>query len=315
MKKFGILALCVALLLCAGCIKIIIPAAENPTEAPVVVTEAPVDETAAPTEEPTPEPTPYEPDLSLLPIQFNLIDWPIQGTLLTVDLGFDGEEETYTYLINEDTEKATIYADNEPMFTFDHGRYIDHITFVDLDPSTPYANILVVIDWGSEDYVTYVLHPEKGKLVQDLERNDGVFLTSDGMLVEWIQTDLLGTKFGTRQVAGEQLLPYSEWIDSTRIPTKNDWTVDRQDAIDTGLILHATRDVECTVDGQKTRIKTGTYLYPVRWNESLTLVEVCTEDGMHAMIAVELLEDEYGFEFLLYGVPQDDCFDNLLYAD
>ena len=326
MKKLCLLLLCAVLLFGVACIRITVnPSAFQKTEAPVVEEPTPTPSAApivntpteAPTDAPTAEPTeaPYEPDLSLLPIQFDF-PWNVsEGKWITVDLDFDGHAETYSFRVDDEFERTTIYADGEPVCTFDHGRYIDHVIFVDLDPYTHGANLLVVIDWGSMDYITYVMRPEMGKLVEDLEYNDGIFLTEDGMLVEWIQTDLLGTKFGTRQVAGEKLQPYSEWIESMRIPTKNDWTVDRADSIDTGLILHATRDIECTVDGQKTFIKTGTYLYPVRWNDSLTQVEVCTEDGVHAMIPVELLKGEFGYDYLLYGVPQDDCFDNLLYAD
>ena len=331
MKKAILCLLCAALLLSVACIKITVntPATAEPavTEVTPEMSAEPVEPVTPqpavaeqPTEAPTDAPTDApivsdEPDLSMLPWQ-HYVDWNAdEETWLTVDLDSDGHAETFSLRVNPEFETSTILVDGEPALEINHGRYIDHVIFANLDPYTPYANLIYVIDWGSEDYVTYVLHLENGKLVQDLERNNGVFLTDDGMLVEMIQTDLLGTKFGTRQVAGEQFTPYSEWIDSTRIPTKNDWTVDREDAVDTGMLLHATRDIECTVDGQKSWIKTGTYLYEVRWNESCTQVEVCTEDGTHAMIAVELLEDEFGYEYLLYGVPQDDCFDNLLYAD
>ena len=111
---------------------------------------------------------------------------------------------------------------------------------------------------------------------------------------------------------GEELLHVSDWLDC-RVPTKRDWTTDRQECIDSGFLLHAVRDVEATVDGKKANIPTGTYLYVVRFNEARTLVEVCTEDGMHALIPVEFLPEDY--TYLLSGVPQDDLFDNILYAD
>ena len=324
MKKVLLLALCAALLLGTACIQITLttPGAAPTQEATAAVsTPAPTDAPAAATPEPKQDApqldlsteAPYEPDLSMLPFQYD-IEWGVQeGTMLTADLDFDGHAETYSYIFNEDVGYVAILADGVMVFETEDVHVLDHFIFVDLDPATPYANILMVIDWGSADYITTEMHPENGKLVTGVERN-GVFLTDDGMLVEYIQTDLLGTKFGKRQVATEQLTPYSEWIDCD-VPTKNDWTVDRQDNIERGFLLHAVRDVEVRVDGKKTYIKAGTYLYMVRFNESRTLVEVCTEDGMHAMIEVEPLKEDFVFTYLLFGVPQDDLFDNIGYAD
>ena len=324
MKKVLLLTLCAAMLLGTACIQITLTTpGVAPTQEATVAANTP-----APTDAPvqsTPEPkqdaprldlsteAPYEPDLSMLPFQYD-VPWDVEeGAMLTADLDFDGHAETYSYFFREDPCYVAILADGETVFETRDVHVLEHFIFVDLDPATPYANILMVIDWGSEDFITTEMHPENGKLVTGVECN-GVFLTDDGMLVEYIQTDLLGTKFGKRQVATEQLTPYSEWIDCD-IPTKNDWTVDREENIECGFLLHAVRDIEARVDGQKTYIKAGTYLYMVRFNESRTLVEVCTEDGMHAMIDVELLKEDFFYTYLLSGVPQDDLFDNLLYAD
>ena len=215
MKKALLFVLCAALLLGVACIRITVnppvaqpteePATDTPVPTAVPATEVPTDApTEAPTEEPTPAPAP-----ALQPMQFELPWSATEGKWITVDLDRDGQEETYGYSVNDEFETATITIDGKPAMEFYHGRFIDHVIFVDLDPATPYANLLVVIDWGSMDYITYVLHPENGKLVQDLEYNDGIFLTADDTLEVWVQTDLLGTKFCTRQVMGETLAPWA----------------------------------------------------------------------------------------------------------
>ena len=330
MKKLMLFALCAALLLGTACIQITLTtpgAAPTQEAAAIETTPAPTDApaqqlTAEPTAEPVPEETetpaliapatpvatPYEPDLSMLPIQYSNLEEEPDGTLLTVDLGFDGHAEAYRYHFDKDARKLTIYADDTPVYEADVW-LPSRIIFVDLDPETPYANILLVTDEGFQHYATTELHPEGGKLATGVTRG-GIRMTDEGTLREEVWTNLLGTKSGTRPVAGEQLEPTSEWIDCEPI-TAEDWSKYRMYYYDCGIFLYTKKNVEVRINGEKAQIKKGTYLYVVRFNESNTLVEVCTEAGVHAMIEAEAK----GNSFLLFGVSQDKLFENIWYDD
>ncbi len=50
-----------------------------------------------------------------------------------------------------------------------------------------------------------------------------------------------------------------------------------------------------------------------RFNPSAKLAEVRTMDGVTAVIAYSFAEDTW--EYRIGGIPQDDLFDNLFYAD
>jgi hypothetical protein len=201
---------------------------------------------------------------------------------------------------------------NDVPYEFDFGNDLDRIIFVDLDPETPYANILIVIDMASSDYLTMEVHPENGALVKGVEKEDLVTLREDGVLLSHERTDLLGTKNGTRPVSGEQLTPDSEWLECREL-TKSDLTTDRKDSIEYGWLLHASRKIKCTIDGKATEIKKGSYVYVKRYHESERLVEVCTEDGKVALISVDYDPNEY--TFTINGYPQDKVFDNIFYSD
>ncbi len=334
MKKLALLLLCLTLLLSAACAPKEEPtptAAPSPeTEAPAtaapeqtpdpvvtVVTPEPDDvPTIPPTEEPTEEPTeapatPYAPDLSLLPIEFPIDEYRQEGNLITFDIDFDGEPDTISFAVNEETNRATVFMNDAP-FEFDYGNNFDRIIFIDLDPATPYANILIVIDMASSDYLTMEVHPENGALVKGVEKEDLVTLREDGVLLSHERTDLLGTKTGTRPVSGEDLTPDSEWLDCREL-TKSDLTTDRKESIEYGWLLHASRKIKCSIDGKATEIKKGSYVYMKRYHESERLVEVYTEDGEVALISVDYDPKEY--TFTINGYPQDKVFDNIFYAD
>lgn len=339
MKKIAVLMLCLTLLFAAACTggsgsepaESAAPAAqtEEPGAAPeqtpdsVVAADTPEPSdapeppaTEEPTEEPTEAPTeapatPYVPDLSLLPIEFPIDEYRQDERLITFDVDFDGEPDTISLTVNEKTNTATIFLNDAP-FEFDCGNDLDRIIFIDLDPETPYANVLIVIDMMSSDYLTFEIHPENGVFVKGAEKEDYVTLREDGVLISHERTDLLGTKSGTRPISGEELTPDSEWLEC-RALTKTDLTTDRKDSIEAGWLLHASRKIKCTIDGKATEIKKGSYVYVKRYHESERLVEVCTEDGKVALISVDYDPKEY--TFTINGYPQDKVFDNIFYSD
>lgn len=320
MKRIISILLCTAFVLCLACTRA--PKTDGPTaEAtgvsmivvdPVPETTPAVQETEAPAADtPAPEPTAeVVPDLSMLPISFR-IDWDREESrLITFDIDFDGEEETISYSVDKENGTTTIFMDDQPL-VFTESCILEKIIFIDLDPETPWANMLVTIDWASDDYVTTEVHPENGTLVKGVER-EYITLDEDGTLISFERTDLLGTKDGWRHVIGEQLEAKSEWLACDPL-TKNDLTVDREWSIELGKLLHATRDIECTIDGAPAVIPTGSYVYMLRFNEARTLVEVQIEGGSTAMLSIGRIPDEW--TYLIAGVPQDDCFDNIFYAD
>jgi hypothetical protein len=284
-----------------------VPETEAPTPEPEAETPTP-----PATEEPTPAPaTPYAPDLSLLPQQYQVHDASLtEDVLFRFDVDFDGEEETISYRLDFDDDTTYIVVgDQEVAFT--ESSMFDRAILIDLDPETPWVNLLVVIDWASDDYVTTEVHMEDGKLVKGVERED-VYLAEDGILRVSERTDILGTNSGSRIVHGEKLESDSEWFECRKL-TKNDFTVDRKINIECGILLHSKRKIKCKIDGNAATLKKGTYLYMTRFHESRQLIEVCTEDGQIALITVDYDPDEY--TYTINGYPQNKVFDNICYAD
>lgn len=251
-----------------------------------------------------------EEDIPALPIQIRIDADETDAELLTSDIDGDGKDETFSYHLNEYGEMTALYMDGEKL-DIDPGNMPSHVIFVDLDPETPYANLMVTVDTGSDDYVTTEFHPENGKMVKGVEK-DGIWLMEDGTLMVYERTDLLGTKEGFREVRGEQLEPVSEWLQCT-VPNLNDPAFDRDTALEIGFLLCAAKRIYVTSGGEPAVIEPGTCLYMTRFHESGRLAEICTEDGMTALITVDYLPDR--FEYLINWTPQDELFENVFYAD
>lgn len=333
MKKIAVFLMCFVMLLCTACAESkpaevapeggekTEPIAVEPQETPAPEQNEPESAAEAePAAEATPEPetelpteapaTPYTPDLSALPIEYR-IDWDRkEGTMFTYDIDFDGEAEKITYRLDEKENATYILVDDESI-AFPGSCVLDRVILVDLDPETPWVNLLAVIDMASDDYITTEVHSENGAFVKGVEK-EFISLSSDGRLYSHERTDLLGTKDGVRSVSGEKLEPDSEWLE-VYTPSEEDLKTNRDVLIELGTLLHLKRTVNCRIDGKPTTLKKGSYVYMTRFHESRMIVEVRTEDGRTALISVDYDPNEYSY--LIGGRDQNKVFDNIFYAD
>lgn len=316
--KRAILALLAVCLLCgAACIRIDIhmpetTAAPNPsTQEPIpVTTQAPAAATDAPTE------PPYAPDLSGLPLVFSpyekMEEGQAEALMFTFDLDFDGTPEEIRVFLDWENDD-TVITDGTRSYTFENSAMLSHVFLIDLDPDTSYANLIVCVDEASDDYVTVVLHPEGNQLVAGEKRYlYSVYDWGAGEILGYERTDFLGTRSGWRFYTGETLEPISDWQDC-RTPSKEELTTEREMLIEMGILLHAATDMPCKLNGDPYSIAKGSYVYLLRYSDELGLAELCTEDGTHLDVSFTRNEDDWGY--CIEGVQQDDCFDNLFYAD
>lgn len=234
---------------------------------------------------------------------------PKEGVMFVCDFDGDGTEEEITYRLNDSNIEITVGGASDSLVI---GAEISHAILIDLDPDAAGLNLLVVCNFGSEDYETMELYLKNGKLKKGPTIN--VYCEWDGTALRGSrsQTDILGTRFGVRTYHGADLTPDSEWFDSEHIPTESELVSEREMLEETGILLHVKRDLPCTIDGHDAVIEKGAYLYVTRWHESHTLVEVQTEDGRTAQISVEW-QDEIGYT--IAGLHQNEYFDSVFYAD
>ena len=155
---------------------------------------------------------------------------------------------------------------------------------------------------------------EKGKFVRgEALYGVSIHLGSDGFLYRYEGTDQLGTQSGKRSCYGERFTPDDEWLEVS-LPTDEDLKNYKEDLGDYGWFLQVKRELPCTINGKPTAMPVGTILYMTRFHESRTLAEVRTLDGMTALIAFTM--DENDWPYLIDGIPQDEYFQYaLLYAD
>lgn len=233
------------------------------------------------------------------------------GVMFEVDLDQDGVAEPVSFAVDED-DWTTAIAWGDSAVTLDEGADFVEAAVLDLDTQSPFYNLLVVIDMGSDSYVTVELHPENGQLVRG-NRIFGSWTWADGALRFHEETDFLGTAFGMRTYSGDALTPDSQWLTMSYIPTAEELENEREDLIDGGILLHTIQPVPCTVDGQPSLIPADTYVYRTRFQAGEEVCEVCLPDGTLARIACTV--GEHGWPYLIGGLDMVDCFDNLFFAD
>ena len=307
-----------------------LPPTPEPTPEP---TEAPTPEpTEAPTPEPTPEPTPqmtygapqsFSPTKAIaneqLPVVYNMYEMNPKGKkeaqMFTYDLDGNGKAEKISFKLDEKKNRTTITAGKRSI-RLDEGSSLERAMLIDLDPETPYTDLVITIDMASDDYVTIVLHIEDGKLVRGESVYDDIWLDENGVLERWEITDLLGSHGGWRSCHGEHFETDGEWL-STHAWTEEEIRQRIGDIGDYGFLLQLKRELPCTIDGQPAALPVGTILYMTRFHESRLLAEVRTTDGVTAVITFSQTEDETVYcPYLIDGIPQDDYFEyELLYAD
>ena len=341
MKRIFAAWICLILLLSIGCVASqdgpkplaaeqtdppapVVQAPPQETEAPVE-TDAPAEtvapaETEAPVETEAPTSEPYQPDLSLLPQLFNTYDDMSfdekTKEMFVYDWDFDGTEESIVVTLNWE-ENTTTVQDGKRSITLDNGAALWNVILIDLDPSTPYVNVVLSIDEASDDYITFALHPEGDEIVA----SDGKYMACSlneqtGMLIGDETCDLLGTDTGSRIYGGEDLAPETEWLDYWT-PDEDDLKNNRESLIEGGVLIHASRDVPCVIDGDPDVIPEGSYVYRVRFCDTRDSIEVCLEDGRIAEIVFDNAgeDEEYTWPYTIDGIDQEQYFDNLFFAD
>ncbi len=233
-----------------------------------------------------------------------------EADMFIYDFDGDGEEEEISFYYDEDEYLCTITA-GEYVAKFECMDFSGAI-LMDLDPASPYVNLIVIYDAGSSDYLADELHVENGVLVNGKTLPGHCEVTADGELVVYEPTDLLGTATGWRVYAGDALNPTSKWLQMSRIPSKEELKNERDDLIEFGTLLHATRDVPCEIGGATAVIPAGSYVYRLRYTDTYDRVEVSMEDGTVALIYTEFDRDRYDFQ--IDGRSVHDYFDNLMFA-
>ena len=297
-----IISLLLALLLLTGC-------AAAPAETALTVSEATAAATAAPVSEAAPGVAgPF--------LQYWFYDQPNWETLTSAvmfraDLDQDGTEEPVSFALDPEAWTTAITW-GESTVVLEEGSDFIEAAVLDLDTGSPFYNLLVVLDYGSDSYVTVELHPENGQLVKGPVL-DGSWGWSNGALHVEERTDFLGTAFGTRTYTGDALIPEGEWLAMSDIPTEQEIREEREFLVDMGILLHTVLPVACTVNGQPYTIPEDSYLYRLRVLDSGDAAEVSLLDGTVAVI--EITEDEETWSEMIGEYPAEDCFDNLFYAD
>lgn len=231
------------------------------------------------------------------------------GVMFEADLDQDGVAEPVSFALRTD-DWATAITWGKSTVVLESDEFVE-AAVLDLDPASPFYNLLVVVDYGSDSYVTVELHPENGKLVQGATIG-GSWTWEDDQLWFFQRTDLLGTASGKRTYRGDDLHPDSEWLTMAYIPTAEELKGEREDLIEFGTLLHTIRPVPCTIDGQPSFIPADTCLYRLRFREDDALMEVALLDGTVAQIASATGEDDW---YLIDGRDMTEYFDNLFFAD
>ena len=302
MKRIALLLLALLLIGCTGA------APADPQIADPVRTRAP--EAAEVTEPPQPETVPAL--RSLLYYTFSDLS---EGQMFCFDLDQDGVEETFSFALRPDDKWATAISMDDDRIILEDGDEPIRAEVVDLDPESPYYNLLVVLDYGSDSYGTVELHPENGRLVRGRSIFGDYRITDDGLRF-CERSDLLGTNFGYRTYHGDELIPDSVWLDMEP-PTEEELKADLADLIDYGAVIHCAKPVPCVIDGQAATLPAGTCLYCLRFMDpDVDLVmEVRTLEGVVAQLFFFDDEDEPHDPDRMYEYEQNEYFDNLFLAD
>ena len=324
MKKLMITALCLLLLMGVACTGNA-PQTGEPENTPEIIEQQTTEPVAGQTEktaETTPagetvqvEPTVAATSVPAFKTQVYNVYQEVgssvsEAEIFRCDIDFDGKEEVISFRLDAENDTTTILIDDMEVL-FDTSSQLTEVVLIDLDPETPWINVLVEIDWASDDYVTTEVHLENGQPVKGVQTG-GIGITEDGAVIVYGESDFLGTKTFGSVATGESLTVDAEWFDCHH-PSEEEIRDEFDVLVEWGDLLHTTREVPCTINGKPAKIAKDSFIYPVRINPVEGLCEVCTLDGITAVIAFTLEED--GWPYLIDGIPQDDYFEYILYAD
>ena len=322
MKRILVLLICFSMLT-VGCF--LSGQAPDGSESPSPEAEATPFQSAEPTADPSesedqgdtvisePTATPYVPDLSVLPLLYSIFDednWSTsEATMFRFDVDFDGEEEEISYRCSED-EDCTVLTIGSESFRLT-GSNPDRAILIDLDPRTPYVNLLISIGRASGEFITTELHCTGGQIVKGTEIES--YWTWDAekeALVFYETTDLLGTLVGMRTRSGEDLKPNEAWLEVSSRISDDQLAQSRDELIQSGLLLHLKQDLPCEIDGQSAILNADTCIYAIRFNSAQDTAEIRTEDGTAAFLHFTVSD----LRCFIDGKPVTWYFDNLHFA-
>ena len=322
MKRMLVILIAAAMLLSLGCITIVLDVPKETSEPAETAGEQPTASLtdacgtlAAELKTEKPSETPQA-EQTALPMVFNAYEEmesdQTEALMFTYDLDRDGTPEEIRVSLDWENDDTTI-TDGTRSYTFERSAMLSHVILIDLNPKTSYANLVVCIDEASDDFITVVLHPEGDKLVAGEEHYLYCIYDWDAEeLLGYERTDLLGTQDGSRLYSGETLEPLSDWLDCW-YPSPEKLQTNREALIENGRLLHARIDVPCLLNDEPSVIKAGSYVYLLRYSDKRGSAELCLENGTHVDVTFARNEESWGY--LIEGIPQDDCFDNIFYAD
>ena len=254
------------------------------------------------------------------------------GVPVEIDLNGDGTLETLTYTAETDegwgdfarieikTARGTTVGTNTQAL------FMTSAYALDID-GDGVVEIFLCGDWASSDYATYCLRyvePFGDSEIEQLSfanadrggTNEGyndygygyIQSIGDNLLTLCGSQDVLGTYFGTRTFALKD--GAFEFADDGL------WRFDVDDADWEYRALTPTQDIAATfVDGgaqTEGAIKAGER-FVITASDKVSVAYFRTEDGREGFFSI--VPDERGWGFEVNGVPEDELFDWLPYAD
>ena len=195
---------------------------------------------------------------------------------------------------------------------------MDSGIYIDLDPNDGHGNLLLSTTRADGTERTYELHLEKNAEAFGDRRDsftlvcghtvEGYCFLNDSEQQELMlgtPTDLLGAKYGYREVKGEALEPADEWLQASALIERIMFGK-REDNIEDGTLLHLVRALPCEIDGKPATLEPGVYLHLREWHESMDRIVFLTEDDRWITVYLDGTAP-----YTVGGVPLADYFDNV----
>ena len=184
---------------------------------------------------------------------------------------------------------------------------MDSGIYIDLDPNDGHGNLLLSTTRADRTERTYELHVEGDAIVCGHTVEGYCFLNDSEQqeLMLGTPTDLLGAKYGYREVKGEALEPADDRLYATGIIDTITFGPGREKNIEDGTLLHLVRALPCEIDGVLGTLEPDVYIYLRQWNDAMTEIVFMTEDGRWITVYLDGTAP-----YTVGGVPLADYFDN-----
>ena len=254
--------------------------------------------------------------------------WILGSKPVSIDLDGDGTQEAVSCAMvpTEYDAHLQLKVTGSAEAVFDTGIINGNPAWIyDLDGD----GAMEIFLWGdemSDDYITFCLHWVNGRLVPVLfadttrgEGGEGYYKSGYGML-EDVDTeagtvtlcgsqDALGTYFMSRTLALSEdglfeLADDGRWVRDLSGMEDDAWEYG-------GLTLKAS--VACEIDGQAMALEPGEKLMITATDKS-SFVEFVTQDGREGRLAISRNYIQ-GWGWLVEGIPEEEIFESVPYAD